>query len=892
MSFVFSAYSRTWFVDQKNQRASDKGVGSNSLPFKTISPAAARARAGDTVLILSGIYRERVAPAQGGTPHKPIVYRAGKDQTVSIRGSEVVSQGITSLGEDVYRIACKPSSFSCMQSNGIVKKYNPFAVHRSVGDSLLTLGQVFVDGIPLIEVARAYDVTTREGTFCAVDSGKAILVHSQKSMRTLSRALVEISVRHRIFAPFTRGTSYITLDGLVLEHCANQYPENFYMSQGPPQEGALGFRGGNHWIVRNCTIRFAKTIGIDCGIEGVEDGDSLHQRQQYRAGYHIIEKNTIVDNGAAGIVGLNPRATFITGNYIERNNREGFVGMEGGGIKLHNLTDGLIMGNVIRDNGICGLWLDNGASRSRVTRNTIVANVGAGIFMELGRDSVIIDNNIIALTMIGGNLAGDGIYSHDACNVHIVNNLIYGNANFGIWNHIGTDRVAQVQDQASHWRVYNNLIAANFGGSISFPPATQHSSDNLSDYNAFTGPYNRISLETWGAPYDVPFFMVNTNKGRFTQDSLEKRVAAANGLPQSKVLDSAALLRFRAFPSLLFLEWKKLTHQDAHSIVPVMLRSVFSRFDLMFECTLSEAMKRVGCPVFSFLDKDFNGTPYNTSLVVPGPFQNLVYESALLDTSTYATPNRGLWEKLVIPEKNKNRCNLIPVLDSIPSHYLTIMEKSIDADRKRYEPKVFAANIVGSKENPREVLFFKDSAFVLSKTALLPGIKSLGAPYEGKAEGMLTIAWNTQGLYGSAKVPDTRIREDKSYPPNGDCIELYFQTDGVASKIVNQNSIGIWIAPVRGVDTCLVWVKRDTVVAAVESIPAHYTLNDTSGYILNFFIPASVFAPGKLSAGTHMPFTYCIGNRGEPLEQFYCNKEFDESLKKPLRWGTIILGKQ
>jgi len=67
---------RIYWVDQNNAAASDDGKGDKSHPFKTISPAAKLAKAGDTVIVRAGTYRERVSPAFGGEEGRPVIYMA------------------------------------------------------------------------------------------------------------------------------------------------------------------------------------------------------------------------------------------------------------------------------------------------------------------------------------------------------------------------------------------------------------------------------------------------------------------------------------------------------------------------------------------------------------------------------------------------------------------------------------------------------------------------------------------------------------------------------------------------------------------------------------------------------------------------------------------------
>jgi len=83
------ACARKWVVDQRHPQADDKGPGTEQQPFKTVAPAAEKARPGDTVLVHKGVYRERVAPARGGEEGRPILYLAAPRERVVIKGSEV-----------------------------------------------------------------------------------------------------------------------------------------------------------------------------------------------------------------------------------------------------------------------------------------------------------------------------------------------------------------------------------------------------------------------------------------------------------------------------------------------------------------------------------------------------------------------------------------------------------------------------------------------------------------------------------------------------------------------------------------------------------------------------------------------------------------------------------
>jgi parallel beta-helix repeat protein len=79
----------TFYVDGSSVRCSDSTrSGSKGKPFCTIGAAAARARAGVTVKVAAGTYRERVVVGASGTGAKPIVFSAVRGARVLITGQE------------------------------------------------------------------------------------------------------------------------------------------------------------------------------------------------------------------------------------------------------------------------------------------------------------------------------------------------------------------------------------------------------------------------------------------------------------------------------------------------------------------------------------------------------------------------------------------------------------------------------------------------------------------------------------------------------------------------------------------------------------------------------------------------------------------------------------
>ncbi|MCY2986986.1 MAG: right-handed parallel beta-helix repeat-containing protein, partial [Planctomycetota bacterium] len=74
-------------------------------------------------------------------------------------------------------------------------------------------------------------------------------------------------------------------------------------------------------MIEGNTIRFAATIGLDCGSE-TWDGKALtdtaaDEQRVMIGGHHLIRDNDVTDNGLCGIAGWNHSGTRIVGNRVE-----------------------------------------------------------------------------------------------------------------------------------------------------------------------------------------------------------------------------------------------------------------------------------------------------------------------------------------------------------------------------------------------------------------------------------------------------------------------------------------------------------------------------------------------------------------------------------------------
>lgn len=89
---------KTYYVAQ-TKNASDKNDGSEAAPFKTLSKAGEVVKAGDTVIVGGGIYRETLTIANNGEKARPITFRAKEGEKPVISALEKV-QGFATYPSD------------------------------------------------------------------------------------------------------------------------------------------------------------------------------------------------------------------------------------------------------------------------------------------------------------------------------------------------------------------------------------------------------------------------------------------------------------------------------------------------------------------------------------------------------------------------------------------------------------------------------------------------------------------------------------------------------------------------------------------------------------------------------------------------------------------------
>jgi len=433
------------------KHGSDRNPGTEKEPFLTINKAASVARAGDTVIVHEGEYREWVKPKHSGlSEERRITYKAADGEKVVIKGSERIRSWQKVDG----------TVWKAVLPNALFGDFNPFR-EELFGDWLVTghgkhLGDVYLNGKSFHEAGRLEDVfdpavrTEIEdhwtGTIVPVldpeqtkyvwyaEAGdETTVIYANFHGADPNEELVEINVRRSVFYPEHPGINYITVSGFEMAHAATPW--------SPPtadQPGLIGPHWSKGWIIENNIIHDAKCSAVSLGKE-ISTGHNFRSLRKDKPGYHyqiesvflalqagwskekigshIVRNNTIYNCGQNGVVGhLGCAFSRIEGNHIFNIGiKREFYGHEIAGIKLHAAIDVQIVGNRIHDCSL-GTWLDWQAQGTRVSRNVYYRN-SRDLFVEVSHGPYLVDHNIFTAAYALDNHAQGGAY---------VNNLICG----------------------------------------------------------------------------------------------------------------------------------------------------------------------------------------------------------------------------------------------------------------------------------------------------------------------------------------------------------------------------------------------------------------------------------------------------------------------------------
>jgi hypothetical protein len=448
-----TAAGATYVVDPRHPAAADAaadGGGAADKPFRTIGAAAKVAKAGDTVVIGGGVYRESVAVSADGSAEAPITFRAADGERVVVTGADQITrwEAVPPApngpiapdghagpgGERIFRTPW-PHRFI---ANSKTFTHPDDDFHHLVGRA----EQVFVGGYAMQQVLDRQKLA--RGTFYVDLDAKQLYVQSRDN-RDLSKddSAVEASVRPVIW---TVSGAHVRLKGLRFRYAANA-----------AQQGAVQIRGQGATI-EDCV--FEQTNSIGCSFGGSAEVTGI-----------VVRRCVFQDNGQMGFSAVRAHGLLMTGCTIRHNSTKGWDrGWEAGGDKIC-LARGLVVEACeFLDNAGTGVWFDIGNEDCQVRNCHIAGNDDSGIFYEISFGLKVRDNVIVANGLGGGKGswgANGGISLSSSPGCVVERNLVVGNCEgFQFREQTRTTpRIAAGEKEQAVWNhdqtIRNNYFAAN-----------------------------------------------------------------------------------------------------------------------------------------------------------------------------------------------------------------------------------------------------------------------------------------------------------------------------------------------------------------------------------------------------------------------------------------------
>ncbi len=436
-AYAAAAEGKVYHVAQTSPGADDANPGTRELPWRTIGHAASVARAGDTVLVHEGVYREQVSLALSGQRGKPIIFRADKGKVV-VTGADPVTGWVRHSGS-VYR-----ATVDWWAPEGWMKCKGKAGNWDGVGGR--DTDEVFENGEPLRETS---EMPKKPGQFSYDHETKTVYVWCSDSSDPRTKTIEAI---RRGGCLFISG-SYVHVQGFVLRNAALRIAY---------------IRGGDHNVVSDCVLQYS---AADSGIHLASGAD-----------YNLVKNNRISHVGYTGVqISRNSNYNRIEGNEISYCCSEGIIIQNGysGGVG-HQLVGNTIH-HVLNEDGI-----DLKCGHDLLVKGNVIyqcSNLGIQVFNHHGKPSIkfkyfrhnkaLIEDNIIFANGGGGVYVFEGEYE-------ISNNVIYGNGHEEPYGDSWGGKVHkkpggyaieigpcfEIDGRALQQRIYNNTCYRNARGEI------------------------------------------------------------------------------------------------------------------------------------------------------------------------------------------------------------------------------------------------------------------------------------------------------------------------------------------------------------------------------------------------------------------------------------------
>jgi len=335
----------------------DGGPGTRERPWRTLARAAKAVGPGDTVLLMSGTWAERLIPTRSGTADAPLVFAAAPGATPVIDGQAISLKGMSGV--------VQLENLSWIELRGI-------SVRNSGPDG--NAAGIFARRCSHIAVVGCRTAGTNSSGI-GIWFSSSVLVDGNDvtdACRDGSQECITVA-----------GCDGFEIRGNVVHDCVNG------KSGGEGIDAKHSARGKIHGNVVHHTRRLGIYVDAwDFHMVDVEVYDNLVYETQSN-GYALAAE----DNGTLENVRFHDNVAF-------RNAHVGLTLADWGEkVPHHGLKDIIVEHNTFIENGKGwggGIRIDNAEAEGIVVRDNLVANNGSGqIIVDKKPKSLVIAHNFV-----------------------------------------------------------------------------------------------------------------------------------------------------------------------------------------------------------------------------------------------------------------------------------------------------------------------------------------------------------------------------------------------------------------------------------------------------------------------------------------------------------------
>jgi parallel beta-helix repeat protein len=418
------------YVDSTH--GADTNKGTLTAPFATLGHAITLAKAGATIVLRAGTYREAL-----GILRRKVTIQAYPHEQVWLSGGVVVNDWTQDLGDrpdgGVWEHAGWTTQFcqTCFDPRAIDPNYP----NAGMPD------MVFVNGQPLAQVASLAAVGP--GTFYVDYSQQALYIGDDP---TVTGTTVEASTQTYAMQ-FAAGASGSALRGVGIEQYASYW--NF-----TPIPAMVITNGATNVTFDRDVFAYSASRGL-----------TLYGANS------VVTNSLFIDNGYTGLHGNKADNVDVENNFVAGNNYEHFwagfsPAASASGIKFTTTANAIIRNNIVQDNHANGIWFDVSSYNPTIVDNLTRGNERNGIYVEITAYGMVASNVSIDNGQAGIKLSGTTF-------VRVYNNTLADNLTYQLSVHDDgrVDTNPTFIAEGITWitasnQLMNNILAAPAAGSI------------------------------------------------------------------------------------------------------------------------------------------------------------------------------------------------------------------------------------------------------------------------------------------------------------------------------------------------------------------------------------------------------------------------------------------